>query len=208
MIVLALWEGNHATIAGEMTKPSLLDLKALLRSRSSAARRELRFSAAELASGYHELLSTAPRRALPYFSLTRDGRPPVEPTGRRKEERLAMAWFNAGTIQLEGGDQFEILDYQFPLKSMMANTGIGKIDLLGRCAVDGCLVVIELKVEGNAEDRRIGLLEGLIYAAIVESNAAAIVHQLAEVKGHRVTSARPKSYSSLRRNTGCRDIHP
>ena len=32
--------------------------------------------------------------------------------------------------------------------------------------MDGMLAVIEFKVKGNAEDRRIGLLEGLIYPLI------------------------------------------
>ena len=73
----------------------------------------------------------------------------------------------------------------------MADKGIGKIDLLGLCAANSALAVVELKVGGNFEDRRIGLLEGLIYAAIVEANAAAIIPQVEQIKGHRVSQARP-----------------
>jgi hypothetical protein len=57
-----------------------------------------------------------------------------------------------------------LLDDQFPLKSVGA--GIGKIDLLG-LHMDGTLAVVELKVAGNREDRRIALLEELNYAAAI-----------------------------------------
>ena len=84
-----------------------------------------------------------------------------------------------------------MLDYQFPLKSSHADSGIGKIDLLGLFN-DGTLAVIELKVDGNSEDRRIGLIEGLIYAAIVQANIDQIAHEIFVMHHLQVARIRPK----------------
>jgi hypothetical protein len=54
------------------------------------------------------------------------------------------------------------------------------------------LNAVELEVDGNTEDRRIGLLEGLIYGAIVEANANDILPQIEAVKGYRVGQSRPR----------------
>lgn len=51
---------------------------------------------------------------------------------------------------------------------------------------------MELKVERNREDRRIGLLEGLIYAAIIEANLEMIAAEVTALHGYRVVTSRPK----------------
>ena len=174
-----------------MESSNLLALLRNLRANTAANRKDVQITARQLAQGYFETLSSAPQRSRPYFSATRIGTPPVDPFGRRKEERLAMAWFKVGNIDADG-KKFKILDYQFPLKSTNADTGIGKVDLLAQSETDKCLAVIELKVGSNREDRRIAVLEGLIYSAIVEANAQVVVQQLSTVKGIIAKSSRPK----------------
>jgi len=175
----------------ETTIVDLVELKGRLRKYTRAERKAFNIEAAELAAGYHTLCARAPRRTQPYLSKTRSGVAPIEQSGRRLEERLAMALFNRKVLDFKDGASLNLLDYQFPLKSALADHGIGKIDLLGLCA-DGTLAVIELKVEGNNEDRRIGLLEGLIYAGIVEANLQMIVKQINAVHGFRVALKRPR----------------
>lgn len=169
----------------------LVKLNERLRKYTSAERRVFKVEAAELADGYHALCANAPRRTRPYLSKTRSGIAPIEISGRRREERLAMALFNRQEINFKNGSRLRLLDYQFPLKSVRADLGIGKIDLLGRYA-DGTLAVIEMKVEGNNEDRRIGLLEGLIYAAIVEANVQIIAAEINSMHEFQVVTKRPK----------------
>lgn len=82
------------------------------------------------------------------------------------------------------------LDYQFPLKSVQANKGVGKIDLLG-LREDGTLAVVELKIEDSVEDLYVALLEGLIYAAVVEANIAAIADEFRTARGHESGLGRP-----------------
>lgn len=183
---------NHAIGADDISGLDLLAIKTLLRTLPNAARKDLCLEAADLVRGYYAAMASAPSRTQTYFSTSRWGEAPADPTGRRKEERLAMAWFNAGVLNVAGSGPIAVLDYQFPLKAVMTDKGIGKIDLLGYCATDNRLVVVELKVAGNAEDRRIGLVESLIYAAIVEANAASILREVEAAKGHRISSVRPK----------------
>jgi hypothetical protein len=102
-----------------------------------------------------------------------------------------MALFNRKEITFKNGDRLRLLDYQFPLKSVRADSGVGKIDLLGLYA-GGTLTVIELTVEENSEDSRIGLLEGLIYAAIVEANVQIIAAEIESKQGFQVVTKRPK----------------
>jgi hypothetical protein len=66
----------------------------------------------------------------------------------RSEEHLAGGLFLRGELSLPNGEAWTLLDYQFPLKSVLADAGIGKIDLLG-LHKDGTLAVVELKVAGN-----------------------------------------------------------
>jgi len=168
----------------------LINLKQRLRKFSVAERQNLRIGADELAAGYHELVVNSPRRRQPYLSKTRNGVAPRDSTGRRFEERLAMALFNQQVLRFDSGARLKLLDYQFPLKSDQSDHDIGKIDLLGQYD-DGALAVVELKIEDNTEDRRIGLIEGLIYAAIVEANLARITSEIEEVRRDKVTVTRP-----------------
>ena len=174
-----------------MKTPILLASLGDLRRNTAAKRRGTQIEVGRLSEGYYELLSVAPKRTRPFFSSTRTGIPPVDPFGRRKEERLAMAWFGAGRIDADG-HFFRILDYQFPLKSAKADAGIGKIDLLAQSEEDQTLAIIELKVATNKEDRRIAVLESLIYSAIIEANAATIAQQLMDAKGVIAHGSRPK----------------
>lgn len=102
-----------------------------------------------------------------------------------------MALFNRREIAFKNGSRIRILDYQFPLKSIRANYGVGKVDLLG-LTDDGRLAVIELKVSSNPEDRRIGLLEGLIYAAVVEANVKKIAAEVTATHRYQVAETRPE----------------
>jgi hypothetical protein len=185
-------EDNRANRPGDLSGRDFLALKTGLRTLPKATRNGLRLKAADLAHGYDAMMAGAPRRPHAYLSTTRTGKTGAEPTGLRKEERLAMAWFNAGVLKIAGSTPVGLLDYQFPLKAVRTDVGIGKIDLLGYCAADDALVVVELKVAGNTEDRRIGLIESLIYAAIVEANAVAILREVEAAKGHRIENVRPK----------------
>ena len=92
---------------------------------------------------FHKLAKTAPRRAengKKIFSDERNGsvstkqRIDDSATGNRKrfEEHLAMALWNCkANWPCSRVEAFQLLDYQFPLKSALSDKGIGKIDLLG-----------------------------------------------------------------------------
>ena len=64
------------------------------------------------------------------------------------------------------------------------------MDLLGT-REDGTLVVVELKIESNREDRRIAVLEALNYAAIVEANLEQIAEEVLAIKGRQIRPTRP-----------------
>jgi hypothetical protein len=170
---------------------SLLEWKERLRRLSKADREVLRLHAADLAVAYHEQRLHAPRRAQGYFSRSRTGVTSSAEGSNRVEEILAASLFRRGSLSLPNGDSLTLLDYQFPLKSVRANADIGKVDLLGLFE-DGTLAVIELKVAGNRKDRRIALLEGLIYAAIIERNIEQIAEEALLAKGCRVSQTRPR----------------
>jgi hypothetical protein len=104
-----------------------------------------------------------------------------------------MALRRRGAITLPNSERLTLLDYQTPLKSTQANNGIGKIDLLGLQG-DGTLAVIELKVARNEEDRRVGLLEGLIYAAIVEKNIDKIASEFGAAHHRTIGTAQPSIF--------------
>jgi hypothetical protein len=150
----------------------------------------LRIEAADLVMGYHTLCANAPRRKQSFLSVNRKGVAPVDKTARRLEERLAMALFNQREIAFENGSVLRILDYQFPLKSKSIDRSVGKIDLLG-LSDKGRLAIVELKVADNREDRRVALVEGLIYAAIVEANLKEIAAEVTAMHGYQVETARP-----------------
>lgn len=171
----------------EQASMSLLALKDKLRRLPKAARRAYRLDANSLIDGYDQLLRTGPTRSQGYLSSTRAGIPSSGERSTRQEEHLAIGLFNLGKLETEAGQQIKLVDYQLPLKSVRADAGIGKVDLLGLRA-DGRLVVIELKVADSVEDCRVALIEGLIYAAIIERNAQRIAHEIA---AHRLLPALP-----------------
>lgn len=170
---------------------SLIELKEHLRLRSKAKRKSFRLDADELAAAYHVQRKCSPRRAQGYLSSTRIGVTSSGGASNRTEEHLAVGLFLRGELSLPNGEALTLLDYQFPLKSVRADTGIGKIDLLG-LHKDGTLAVVELKVAGNSEDRRIALLEGLIYAAAVEANIEQIATELLAARNVGILQNRPK----------------
>ncbi len=93
------------------------------------------------------------------------------------EQRYAIALVNLEVDwPCANGGVFSLLDYQVPLKAWQED-GIGEIDLVGRTD-QGRLMVIELKLKpdgdglGNAPP--MALMQGLRYAAIVETNHDAI----------------------------------
>ena len=144
-----------------------------------------------LAAGYFEASATSPRRAQGYFSTSRSGVTSSGAFTTRKEEHLAVGLCRRGELALPSGERLQLLDYQTPLKSVRADEGIGKIDLLGLHA-DGTLAVVELKDEQNAEDRRIALLEGLIYGAVVEANITQIAKEFGDAHHQTIMTARPR----------------
>jgi len=144
----------------------------------------------EIPAAYADQLNRAPRRAQGYLSRPCSGVTSSAAASKRAEEHLAAGLFVRDDLALPNGEQLALLNYQFPPKSVRADAGTGKIDLLG-LREDGTLAVVELKVPGNREDRRVALLEGLIYAAIVEANIEQIAAEVLAVKGRRVRLARP-----------------
>jgi hypothetical protein len=168
---------------------NLIDLMQSLRRMPKSERALLRLNAGDLADGFRQLRENAPRRLQGFYSPTRSGLN-GEPT-IRMEEYVAAALWRKGDIALPNGERLHLLDYQMPLKSVRTDKGVGKVDLLG---VDerGTLAVIELKVKGDSEDRRIGLLEGLIYAAIVEANVAKISDDFFKGRGAKISAVRPR----------------
>ena len=169
----------------------LIQLKDDLRKLPQAKRVSLDFTVDEIAAGYHQLRANAPHRTQGYLSESRAGIPSSGDSSNRAEEHLAMGLRNRRQLVLPDGGRLRLIDYQFPLQSARADAGIGRIDLLGLFE-DGTLAVIELKMDGSAEDRRLGLLEALIYAAIVEANMDAIADEVLDKRGGHVARVRPR----------------
>lgn len=167
----------------------LIDVKGRLRRLPKAERTALVLDPAALARGYHRLRETAPHRGQGYLSKNRTGVTASGDASNRIEEHLAVALFNRGALMLPE-ESLALVDYQFPLKAVRADGGVGKIDLLG-LRHDGTLAIFELKVADSAEDRRIALLEGLIYAAIVEANIDTIAKEFRESRGQEIGGGRP-----------------
>lgn len=174
----------------------LLWIKDSLRSRSRAERAQLCLTAQSLAAAYSKLRANAPRRAdrnKTFLSPTRTGVPAIRSGSRRHEEHLAAALFQRGALFFSNGARLQLVDYQFPLKARRDDASVGKIDLLG-VLDDGTLVIIELKTGENVEDRRIALLEGLIYAAIVEANLEPIAREIEKALGLHIARTRPQLF--------------
>ena len=172
---------------------NLLEIKNHLRSQSRSERSSFRLDATDLSAAYHEQRVCSPRRAQGYLSNTRIGVTSSGGSSNRTEEHLAIGLFLRGQLSLPNGARLNLLDYQFPLKSVRADTGIGKVDLLGLLE-DGTLAVVELKVAGNPEDRRVALVEGLIDAAIVEANIEQIAKEFLSARNVRILQSRPKIF--------------
>jgi hypothetical protein len=126
-----------------------------------------------------------------YLSASRVGVTSSGLTSNRKEEHLAVALFNRRELVRTDGRWLTLIDYQFPLKSVRADRGVGKIDLLGLCD-DGTLAVIELKLAHNAEDRRIALVEGLIHAAVLQANIEVVANEVSAQRQRPIGPTRPK----------------
>jgi hypothetical protein len=161
-----------------------------LRKLASVDRRAISLDVAEIVSAYRALCAGAPRRVQPYFSKTRCGIAPVEANARRREERLAMALFNYGDLPIGDNRYLRVIDYQFPLKARRNDLSVGKVDLLA-VTDSGSLAIVELKIETSNEDRRIALLEGLIYAAIVEANIEKIADEAKSFRNCEILGTRP-----------------
>ena len=141
---------------------------------------------------YEKLRRYAPRRLdqnKRYF-VGHDGNLSTAKRSNRGEERLAIALWNLNKCwpYLDDG-RFRLLDYQFPLKARRSDKGIGKVDLLG-VTDHGRLMVIELKVESKrkndpGDSPASALMQGLRYAAIVESNIREIAPEVESCPGDR-----------------------
>ena len=138
---------------------------------------------------YRALRGDPPRRSQPYLVEGHDGttreRPP-NARGIQYEQRYAMALWNLERAwpRPDGGRQW-FLDYQVPLKAVLADHGIGKVDLLS-VTDRGRLIVVELKFprNGRGDSPMHALMEGLRYAAIVEGRTACIAKEV-EDRFHR-----------------------
>lgn len=148
---------------------------------------------------YLALVECAPRRAdagKDYFV----GHEGIPSSGRcadtSSEEILAMAlWNEKKTWTRYDGDEFRLLDYQFPLSAWDSDEGVGAIDLLG-VSSQGRLIVIELKVKpcspaARGDSPAKTMLQGLRYAAIVQSNQEAIAVEIEEKFGLSVCEEAP-----------------
>ena len=160
-----------------------------------------------LQNEFEELKKLAPRRAATgkcYFSDQRNGsistKQRIDNSSKadrkRFEEHLAMAlWGLKASWPGSDGKTFELLDYQFPLKSAQSDRGIGEVDLLGLTEA-GKLVVVELKVPSRSAGARkdapvAALVQGLRYAAIVQANMEAIASEIQNCFKMQVTEAPP-----------------
>lgn len=171
-------------------------LKDDLRRLSKAEAAAFQIDTASVVAGYRDLLANAPSRASrgkTYLSATRTGVTSSGDSSTRREEHLAAALFARRELFFATGERVTLADYQFPLKARQSDASLGKIDLLG-VLDDGTLGIIELKTAENREDRRIGLLEALIYAAIVEANIEQIACEVTARLNVKIVQARPRIF--------------
>lgn len=135
---------------------------------------------------FRELVRCAPRRAernKPYIKNHIGVPSSGKEADLESEDILAMAlWNEEQPLTLADGDEVFLRDYQFPLKARRDDKGIGKVDLLGTTR-QGRLLVIELKVKHDGVNNRgdtpaAAMLQGLGYAAIVQSNHESIAREM------------------------------
>ena len=143
----------------------------------------------DLSREYEVLRHHAPRRHdvdKRYF-VGHDGRlSPIKETGESHchvdERHLEIAlWRVGGFWPREDAGRLRLLDYQFPLRSQNSDKDRA-VDLLG-VTDRGRLIVIELKVKPKSDMNRgespmAALIQGLRYAAIVDTNRAAIAEEV------------------------------
>lgn len=150
-----------------------------------------------LSAEYVALRENAPRRAQSgksYF-VGHTGIASGAGASNRLEEHCAIALVNLGRRwPRPDGGWFQLLDYQIPLKARQADTGIGKIDLLG-ITDSGRLIVVELKVEsesgGRSDAPPAALMEGLRYAAMIEADLDAVAVEAEQRFGVKVARLPP-----------------
>lgn len=150
-----------------------------------------------LCAEYVALRESAPRRARSgksYF-VGHTGIASGAGASNRLEEHCAIALVNLGQRwPRPDGGWFRLLDYQVPLKARQADTGIGKIDLLGVTEA-GRLIVAELKVEaeggGRSDAPPAALMEGLRYAAMIEADMDALAAEAERRFGVKVAQLPP-----------------
>lgn len=150
-----------------------------------------------LCAEYVALREWAPRRSLagkPYF-VGHTGVASARGYSNRLEEHCAIALVNlCRRWPRPDGGWFRLLDYQVPLKARQADSGIGKIDLVG-VTDRGRLIIVELKVEpdrgGRSDAPPAALMEGLRYAAIVKADREAIPAEAERHFGTRISEDPP-----------------
>jgi hypothetical protein len=155
-----------------------------------------RMDVASYSQAYQGLKAQAPERAhsRPYLG-GRTGYPTTEGKTNRREEHFAIALVNAQQSWcLPDGTQFEMLDYQVPLKGTRSDRKIGKIDIFG-LTEHGRAVVVKLKVIGHSggpsDPPPVALLEGLRYAAIVEANLERMAEEVRNTFGRKMVQEKP-----------------
>jgi len=123
---------------------NLLALKSDLRRLSKVQRREVQLIAGDLADGYRALLAKAPSRTQGYLSSRRAGCTSTGETTNGMEEHPAVALFNGKELVLPDGERLQLLDDQFPLKSVRGGLKIPTFDghlnesntVLRRCSME------------------------------------------------------------------------
>lgn len=126
---------------------------------------------------YEKLRKGAKHRPQGYFEPSHDLIYKGGSPERRKEEHLCGSLFNRCRDKkfkfgLPEGRELDIIDYQFPLKSVQKDRD-GKVDLLG--VAHNALCVIEVKFNnGSGGSPLAAFLEALAYCAVIEKNTEEI----------------------------------
>ena len=139
---------------------TLIDLLAAVRASEQTC-----VSAEEVEAAFKRHIS--PVRTRPYF-VNHDAKDLDEPQTNQGEQYLAKQLAAQAMLEVRDGEQLTLLDYQFPLKAVLADP-IGKVDLIGRTR-HNAIALIELKTGDSLETPRVGLLEILTYWAAVRQN--------------------------------------
>lgn len=139
------------------------------------------FGTEHLVDGYHEVMRLAPRRPRDgkEFFVERRSRRIRRKDPKPTEDILEMALVNShAQLPIRSGD-VTVLMRQFPLFSSGSRKGVRAVDLVGHH--EHRLWVIELKAQPSdeyGESPARALLEGLIYAAVVEANNTEVAEEL------------------------------